>query len=131
MSGSAVFDGGLFKLFDGVGSGALPGLVKAVGAGGPVPRTPWDLSLYACSSKVLKRPESTGAFPVSVSLGAYRAGNGKRGFEAMFQRRARGAAEAELRTPENPAFVAPAVPEIAFTINEGERGPSLVLLGRK
>ena len=80
LSGNAVFDGGLFELFDGAGSGALPGLVKVVGAGGPVPRTPWDLSLYACSSKVLKRPEAAGAFPVSVSLGAYRAGNGKRGF---------------------------------------------------
>jgi hypothetical protein len=51
------------------GLGRFPAWSRWGSAGGPVPRTPWDLSLYACSSKVLRSLEATGAFPVSVSLG--------------------------------------------------------------
>src|SRR5208283_3417183 len=87
--------------------------VEVAGAGGPVPQTPWDLSLFhllqqgeeevgravagppACCLQgsrsalgshpcvALSSAGAKGVFPVSVSLGVYRAGNGKRGFELV------------------------------------------------
>src|SRR5208337_1595643 len=83
--------------------------VEVAGAGGPVPQTPWDLSLFHLLQQVgravagppacclqgsrsalgshpcvaLSSAGAKGVFPVSVSLGVYRAGNGKRGFELI------------------------------------------------
>ena len=39
---------------------------EVAGTGGPVPQTPWDLSLCACSSKVTK--EEGGPFPARPTL---------------------------------------------------------------
>ena len=60
---------------------SLAASAEGMAPGDESPGTPWDLTLYACSSEVSGRQEAAtarAAFPASVSLGGYGAGNGKR-----------------------------------------------------
>ena len=100
------------KLMEKVVRAAWRGGLKGVALGDAVPQTPWDLSLYACSSKVMNEGRAVsgpppccsqasssalgslpsvalssagakGVFPISVPVGVYRVGNGKRQFELI------------------------------------------------
>jgi hypothetical protein len=134
MSASAVFDGDLFKLFDGGWCGNLRGLVEVRPTGGPVPQTPWDLSLYACSGKGpygAARHRAEVPFPVSVPLRAYRAGNGKRWFGLIVDGWMTGLAVRGERTPRNRPAPATRVPENGSKLIEGRRPRSLAYRGKK
>ena len=142
---SVVIDGAVLGIIDGLAAGRrwdtgrwsvrfFGCFSRGNGTGGPVPRTPWDLTLYACSSKVSGRQEAATArpaFPVSVSLGGYGAGNGKRVSERAPGRPKSGLCLTILKTPGNPAHQAAAVPENGSKINEGRTPASLILLERK